>query len=135
MSEGNGNGFAGRGDLFKPYVREFEAKEIAHVGCCRFRSWTEGDRRKWEQRAVNKKGETIPARQAEQRLAMIAYSMCDGDGNLVLSEDDIRSGVMLDIPSKAIAQMAECVMTLTGLFEDDVEDGDAVKNSEATHTD
>lgn len=120
MSEGNG--FAGRVELFKPAQRQYEVAEIPHVGKCRFRSWTEADRSRWEQRPFSKKGEINHAKQRQQRLAMVAYSWCDGDGNLILSEEDITSGAMLEVPSIAIAKMAEVAMRLSGIFDDDIGD-------------
>jgi len=130
------NGFAGKSALFKPYKRRFVVEDIPGVGKCRFRSWTERDRTAWEQRIYSKKGDIIPARQREQRRALIALSWCDGDGDLLLSEDDVRGTAFEDADSLSVSRMAEVVMSLVGLADDDVDDlEEAVKNSETTQGD
>lgn len=130
MSESSGNGFITREQMLAKAKRRYMEIEIPNFGKVRIRSLTERERSNFEADIQGNKGEYKRAKIVQARRRLIALTVVDDSGNLLLNQpDDVKTLEEQDgaITDAIFAQaMIHC-----GLGENDIEV--LVKNSESVH--
>ena len=128
MSESNGNDFVTREQLIAKSKRRYQEFEIPDFGKIRIRSLTERERSNYEADIMGSKGEFRKTKLVQARRRLIALTVVDANGNLLLDQPgDVKA---LEEQDGAITDaIFDQAMVHCGLRENDIEI--LVKNSES----
>jgi len=97
----------GLSDLLKQTERRYVTAKIPGVGSVRFRSLTAAEHLDLEQSFLDSKGQPDLRKFKERTARMIARTMCDENGNLVCSSEDIPKIMQLD--AKVVDAMTDVI--------------------------
>lgn len=122
------NALATREQFLKPAKRRFLDVRLPIAGITvRIRSMFEREKEEYEARLLNSKGDVTRDSMLNARRRLIAYCLCDEDGERLLSDADIES--MRDLDGADLAFLQEQCQSFVGFKSGDIEG--LVKNSEA----
>ncbi len=88
-----------------------------------FQGMLEGERVEWEMRNVGKK-----SREKHLRGLLIAASLENGDGHLMLTEDDVMADWWGKQDSRLVAAMFKYARQVNGFDDDEFDPEEAAKN-------
>lgn len=111
--------------------RRYRTVPIEGVGEFRIRSLTERERSNYEASLLSKSGGVVRDKMLTSRRRLIALTLVDESGNLLLSEEDVER--LEDVDSSVTVMLWEAARDHCGFTEQDIED--AVGNSERIHVD
>ena len=109
--------------LTRPLPRRFERVELpefgedAHVFV---KGFTAREKGRFETSLQNKKGNRDKARVQEVRERLLVATVCDEDGTLIMSADDVSELGNQD--SGVVSRLFDVAMRLCGMSDDDVEE-------------
>ena len=128
MSESNG--FVTREQMLAKAKRRYQEFEIPDFGKIRIRSLTERERSNFEADTLGSKGEFRKSKMVQARRKLIALTVVDASGDLLLNESgDVKA---LEEQDGAITDaIFEQAMVHCGIKENDIEV--LVKNSGSVH--
>lgn len=120
MSEGNGNGFVTREQLIAKAKRRYQDFVVPDFGTVRIRSLTERERSNYEAEMLDSKGNTRKSRLLQARRRLIALTVVDPSGELLLNETgDVKA---LEEQDGSITDaIFEQAMIHCGIKENDIE--------------
>jgi hypothetical protein len=122
MSEGNG--YATREAFLRPLARRFRDFELPSLGKIRIRSLTELERSKFEASCRDKKGNLSNNRLLDVKCRMIVLCVVDGEGNPILTNNDIDQLRQQD--SRVTNKLFDEIQDHCGISDEDL--GDLEKN-------
>ena len=120
MSEGNGNGFITREQLLAKAKRRYQEFEVPDFGKVRIRSLTERERSNFEADIQGSKGEYRRSKMIQARRRLIALTVVDGEGNLLLNQaNDVKA--LEEQDGSVTDAIFEQSMVHCGIKENDIE--------------
>jgi len=120
MNDANGNGFITREQLLAKAKRRFQEFEIPDFGKVRIQSLTERERSNYEAEMLDSKGATRKSKLIQARRKLIALTVVDVSGDLLLNESgDVKA---LEEQDGSITDaIFEQAMIHCGIKENDIE--------------
>ena len=120
MSETNGNGLVTRDQLIAKAKRRYQEFMVPNFGTVRIRSLTERERSNYEAEMLDSKGNTRKVKLIQARRRLIALTVVDSTGELLLNQPDDVKGLE-DQDGSITDAIFEQAMLHCGIKENDIE--------------